>query len=612
MLVKLKNKFIITALGRSIKLLSSGERQKILFVALIQIFLGLLDLLGVVLIGLLTSLAITGIGSNKPGNRVTLVINWLNLESLSLQSQVTVLGFLASFTLISKTIFSVIFNRKITFFLSRRSALISTKLVSKVLSQSLVDVQEKSLQQTLFLVTNGVDYIIMGIISVSVFLFADISLLIILSVGLFIVDPLVAASTFVIFSAVAYILYRLLQVKSQTLGKLQIEYLVENSEKTIEVLTSYRELVVRNRRSFYAREIGRIRLKLADVSAEKAFMPFISKYVLEVTLVIGSLLIAAIQFVANDAARAMAVLSVFIVASSRIVPAVLRMQQGALVIKSNIGGAKPTLELIEKLSEINPIENFDDEVHTTHIGFNPIIELDNISFKYPDSSQNLFENLSLKIVAGSVTALVGPSGAGKTTLVDLILGVIPTKSGKIEISKLTPLNAIDKWPGAIGYVPQNVVITNGSIKENIALGFKDGNYSDNLIWDAIKISQLEEFVKSQPLGINSQVGDRGTKISGGQRQRLGIARAMFTKPTILVLDEATSSLDGVTESSISEAIQAMKGQVTIIMIAHRLSTVRQADTIVYLDSGKVLASGSFEEVRKLIPNFDSQAKLMGL
>jgi ABC-type multidrug transport system fused ATPase/permease subunit len=161
-------------------------------------------------------------------------------------------------------------------------------------------------------------------------------------------------------------------------------------------------------------------------------------------------------------------------------------------------------------------------------------------------------------------------------------------------------------------VPQDVTIINGTVAENVAMGYKKIDTLKEKILESLEVAQLDNFIKDLPLGIDSEVGDRGTKFSGGQRQRLGIARAMFTKPLLIVLDEATSSLDGETEAIVSESIQALKGKTTVLMIAHRLSTVRQADTVIYLQDGKILAQGNFEEVRKAVPDFDKQARLMGL
>jgi len=179
------------------------------------------------------------------------------------------------------------------------------------------------------------------------------------------------------------------------------------------------------------------------------------------------------------------------------------------------------------------------------------------------------------------------------------------------ISGLSPLEAIAKWPGAISYVPQDVVISAGTIRENIALGYPIEEATDELVLEALKVAHLDTFVLELPDGIDTQVGERGARISGGQRQRLGIARAMFTRPHLLVLDEATSSLDGETEANISDAIHALRGTTTVVIIAHRLSTVRDADRVVYLSQGKVISTGTFDEVRKKVHDFDQQAKIMG-
>ena len=194
----------------------------------------------------------------------------------------------------------------------------------------------------------------------------------------------------------------------------------------------------------------------------------------------------------------------------------------------------------------------------------------------------------------------------------MLLGAISPSDGSVIISGNTPADAIKKWPGAIAYVPQNVMVCEGTVRENIALGFPDADITDDLLLSAIRIAHLDQFIGELPNGLESYIESKGTNLSGGQRQRIGIARAMFTRPRLLVLDEATSALDGQTEAYISDAIQALKGDVTVITIAHRLSTVREADAVVYLDRGVVAAIGSFDEVRRAIPDFDDQAKLMGL
>jgi ABC-type multidrug transport system fused ATPase/permease subunit len=600
------------AIFRSMQLLSSLDQKKIIGVVLLQISFGFLDLLGVAAIGILGALSVSGIQSGAPGNRVNSALRILHISEFSFQTQVAIIGLSAAALLIGKTIFSIFFTRRTLFFLSRRGAQISSDLISKLLSQSLLSIQSRSNQQTIYSVTYGVTSITLGILGTAVLLIADGSLLLVMAVGLFAVDPIVAAGTFLVFALVGYQMYRLMNVRAKALGKKNWELSVRGDEKVAEAMNSYRELVVRNRRSYYAREIGKTRFELADVLAEMQFMPNISKYVIESTVILGALLISATQFSLQDSKHAVATLAVFLAAGTRVAPAVMRIQQGAITIKNSLGSAGPTLELIETLAEVTGLPEAKNTLDLIHKDFVSNIKVSDLCFTYPGSTNATLCEINLKIEEGQAVAIVGPSGAGKTTLVDLLLGILNPNSGTVIISGIAPVAATTKWPGAMAYVPQDVVISNGSIRENIALGYPLEVGTDELVNSALEIANLREFTQSLELGIDTQVGERGTKISGGQRQRLGIARAMFTNPKLLVLDEATSSLDGLTEAAISDAVLGLKGSVTVIMIAHRLSTVRSADLVVYMEAGRIVATGTFEEVRRQVPDFDKQAKLMGL
>jgi len=609
---KLRQYWKQSAIGRSVRVLSKKDQSKILIIAILQVILGGLDLLGVIAIGLLGALSVTGLQSNNPGDRVQSALNFLHISDASFQTQATILGISAVLLLVGRTLLSIFFTRRILFFLSRRGAKISANLITRLLSQPLLKVQERTTQETLYAVTTGVSLITLQVLATGVVLVSDISLLLVMAIGLFVVDPASAIGTFSVFSLIGLLLYRLMQVRAGELGVKNSTLSIIGNEKIVEVFSSYRESVVRNRRDFYAREIGKLRFELADVSAESAFMPYVSKYVIETAVVLGAVIIGASQFILQDATHAVATLAIFLAAGTRIAPSVLRVQQGSLTIRGALGQAKPTLDLIDSLGDAPMSENVDDTVDLIHAGFVPEIQITNVSLTYPHKNSRAISEILLSIPAGASIAFVGPSGAGKTTIIDVLLGVLNPDEGSVLISGLSPLLAVSKWPGAVSYVPQDVVIAAGTIRENVSLGYPSESVTDELVHSALRVAHLDQFVASLPLGIDTQVGERGAKISGGQRQRIGIARAMFTRPQLLVLDEATSSLDGETEASISQAINSLRGSTTVVMIAHRLSTVRNADIVVYLSEGKVVSMGSFDEVRQSVPDFDRQALLMGL
>jgi ABC-type multidrug transport system fused ATPase/permease subunit len=276
--------------------------------------------------------------------------------------------------------------------------------------------------------------------------------------------------------------------------------------------------------------------------------------------------------------------------------------------------AGPTLRLIENYFDkdqsklIFNVPKFD----TNHKGFKPTIKLENVNFQYTKESNFGMENINLRLNPGNFIGIVGQSGAGKSTLVDLLLGVLSPSSGTVRISDTSAIDAIGTWPGAISYVPQEVKIINGSIRENVIVGYAKEDVSDSDIWKVLEKVSLSSFVNSLPRKLDEEINESGSNLSGGQKQRLGLARAWITNPKILILDEATSSLDAETENFISDILNSDRSDRIIISIAHRLTSIRLADSIIYVENGKIEASGNFEELRKISKKFDNQANLMGL
>jgi ABC-type branched-subunit amino acid transport system ATPase component len=601
-----------STLRKCFDLLERPDQKKLGLMAFVQLLLSVLDLAGVALVGILATLAINGMESKSSPGKVAMVLRMMHINEFSLQKQATILGISAVLLLIGRTFLSVIFVRRTLFFLSRRGASISSSLFSKVISQSLQGIQKHSIQEYLYSITGGVEIITLRILAQFVTLISDGSLLIVMAIGLMVVDPVLALSTFAALGLVSYFLYRMMHARARNLGLLNSRTDIRSRESITEALNTFREISVKNRQSYYANEVSDARMQIANILAENNFMPYMSKYVIESTVVIAALVISATQFLISDAVHAVGTLSVFLAAGTRIAPAILRLQQGAIQIQSGLGNAMSTLQMIEELDNVATPPKDISAFSFLHKEFIPEVSISNLFLTYNGQSHPALSNINLAIKPGSVTAVVGPSGAGKTSLIDVILGVTTPDSGNISISRVDTKKAIQKWPGAVAYVPQDISIANRTIGENVTLGYDPSSIGEDSIWTALNTAQLGTFVRGLPNGLDTEVGDRGAKLSGGQRQRLGIARALITRPQLLVLDEATSALDGQSELDVSDAIQGLKGSVTVVMIAHRLSTVRNADQVIYMDQGRIVAQGSFDEVRSAVPDFDSQAKLMGL
>jgi ABC-type multidrug transport system fused ATPase/permease subunit len=396
---------------------------------------------------------------------------------------------------------------------------------------------------------------------------------------------------------------------------LQAIYAIESSDKIFEAVGNYRELLLRGQRQEFADGIGRARLLQADAIANSNYLINLNKYILEASVLVITVLIAAIQFLISNALQSVATLTLFFAAISRIAPAVFRIQQNLLTIKKSLGEAKPTLELINSLNlSINKHEGekMIEKVPIEHVGFIGKITINNLKFKYSGSDKYAVSNINLKLNTGMYVAVVGPSGAGKSTLVDLMLGLHHPSSGNVEISGLDAIDAIERWPGAVAYVPQEIQLVSGTITENVLLGFKNDEKNNKLVLSALKKAQLNEYIDAKDVILTTSIGDAGGKLSGGQRQRIGIARALLTNPKILVMDEATSALDAQTEDNISNTISKIKQDSLVIVVAHRLATARKADLVIYMEEGMVKAQGGFDQVRALVPDFDTQAQLMGL
>ena len=600
-------------------LFTRAEKVRLFLLFTAQLLLSFLDLAGIAIFGLLGALSVNGVSYKEPGSRLLTVLQTLNLETFDFRLQVAILGVLATALLVVRTMLAIYFMRKTLSFLGSKSARVSANLFESVMHSNYQKIKTLSLNEWIAGINKGVNSLVIRVIGGLITIIADLFLTILILGGLFVYNFQIAMLTLVMFSLTGLILYVLIRKKAQQIGFLEQQTEIELNQRISESFLAFREIYLNNDQSYYAGKIRQLRLKQVHSQTTSAFFPLLSKYIFEAILIVGTLVVGAIQFLLFDAVQAVASLSIFIVASTRIAPAVMRIQQSAVIFKSSLGSATISHDLLQEFSnfEKNNINEFSEEDKFESSielkdKFESSIELKNVYFRHPGSVDEIFTGLNISIQPGSIVALVGPTGSGKSTLVDLILGVTGVDSGEVLISGKSAKLAIRRWPQKVAYVPQKVAIFNTTLRENIALGSLIEHFTEEQIWEALKKAKLADFVKSLPQELDYLISDHGLNLSGGQLQRIGIARALLTNPEILIFDEATSSLDGHTEASISETIQNLGPEVTVVIVVHRLSAIKRLKRVVYLNQGKILADGTFDEVREQVPAFNEQCNILGI
>jgi ABC-type bacteriocin/lantibiotic exporter with double-glycine peptidase domain len=593
-----------TIVNESLNALPVGAKKRYLIACGVQIMLSFLDLVGLVIIAGIGSISIHGLKGTTPGSSANKLLELMRISTLPLLQQVAVLGVFTILLFSIKTIFSVMLLSRITRFLSRKGAQLSSELAAKVLNQDLLAHHKWSAQEIMFNMTYGVNVISNAILGTSVSMAADISLTLILFIGICVVDIKIAIFSIMIFLPLFSGSYFGLKKLTTSTGTLITQLNIKSNSVISEVIGAYRELTIRNRKNYYLSLLTKTRMELSESLALQLLIPNAMKYIVDFLVILGTFLLAITLFSLESPAHAAAGLTIFIAASSRFAPALLRLQQNFLTIMSGAGQAQTTLTLIKDSVHWERMNTNIQKFSADHEDFSAAVRVENLSFQYPENQFHVIENFSIDIKPGEFIAIIGASGSGKTTLVDLLTGVHVPSAGRVFISGKSPKEAILTWPGSISYVPQSVFVSEGSVKSNVCLGFDESEIDDDLVLSSLTAANLGELVAGFPNKLQEKIFENGANLSGGQKQRLGIARALLTKPKLLVLDEATSSLDHGSEEIVSRSVANMKGSRTLIVIAHRLSTIRSADRIIYIGSDGEIQVGTFESLAPLFKGID--------
>jgi ATP-binding cassette, subfamily B, bacterial PglK len=431
-------------------------------------------------------------------------------------------------------------------------------------------------------------------------------------VVLVVAQPLMALVTIIYFGVVGAFLYGWVLKKAVEAGTINRSYSTRAVRLVSEMVASLKEITLRNKGAEVSALVQGVRLRSSQARANMSFLGVVPRYVLEAALVGGFALAAGVGSVGGEGLNgALSAVALFGVAGFRIVPSITRFQSIMAQTASSIPFAEKVISEIKRGQRYANIRESAGPGSDLRDNAQSMI-VDSVSFSYPGSEHVAVSNVSLTIPFGSSMALVGASGSGKTTLVDMILGLLEPTTGLIRVDDQPLSDVLVSWRHRVGYVPQEVSLFDASVAQNVALSWTEDGIDRDKVRRALERAQVLDIIEAREGGIDARIGERGMNLSGGQRQRLGIARALYADPMVLIMDEATSALDTGTEALVTQAIQELRGDVTVIVVAHRLATIRHSDAVCFMRDGDLVVSGTFAEVVAAEPDFAHQAALAGL
>lgn len=530
---------------------------------------------------------------------------------------IIIFGAMVLFIMVFSAAFSLYTTNVLYKFGGRIGGGLSIRVFKHFLYQSWSFHSRNSSSNLIHKVINESQRLTFSIITQILNLNAKLAIALLMSLAIVIYSPIISIFALTIFSSLYLIIYRLSKSRldrvSQSLANDQSSRMKASSES----FGGVQNIILHSKQSHFIKRFKIHTSQYYKSWSASQVLSITPKYILEVLAMSSVIILVLFLFLTGDqdAGQILPVISVFALAGFKILPALQQVYYSFSIINANLS-AFTNLENDLKKSAKSIPSNFthsESKIFSKNKKYKKI-EFNHVSFKYFNSDQTVLENISFSIDADSTIGIVGPSGSGKSTIVDLLLGLIKPISGSILLDDL-PLNQknILQWQKNLGFVPQNIFLADTSIKQNIAFGIDEHAIDEKKIQHASDLANIMDFVSKLPLGLDTQVGERGLQLSGGQIQRIGIARALYENPNVLIFDEATSALDGISEKLIMQSINNFYGKKTVIIVAHRLDTIKNVDNILFCDDGRIIDQGSYADLMARNEIFQSMAgKVQGV
>jgi len=601
---------MIEQLGKVYALLSREQRRSLIWLLALIVLVGLIDIIGIS--SIFPFMAVVARPESVDTNRI---LHYL-YQALGFSSHYRFLfamGLGVLFIMLLGNGLSALMVFVILRFSNRVGHELSTRMLVSYLSKPYPFFLNRNSTTMVLNVIEETSGMVLGVIVPGLQTFARAVVAVCILCLLLLVDPILA---FIVASVVggSYLLvFQLVRKKLSVVGQLSTEANRARHKIANEVLQGIKDLKLLGRTEYYAADYARQSRDFGNYQMQNGLIASLPRYAME-SIAFGGILLMLLYLLAvrRDINQALPLIALYAVAGYRLLPAIQQVFGGLAQVRFSLASLGNLHREIDALRAAP--EEFDGaDQGTRSVRFDSEIRLHNVAYRYPLAEQDALTGLNLVIPKNTTVGLVGPSGAGKTTLIDMVLGLLKPTGGEILIDG-QPLHAdqLRAWRSLIGYVPQQIFLTESTIAHNIALGLPASEIDMQRVEAVATLANLHEFITLElPEKYDTVIGERGIRLSGGQRQRIGIARALYNDPQILVFDEATSALDGISEDAIITAIRALAHTKTIILIAHRFSTIRDCDTIYVVEGGGVVDSGTYDELSTRNELFRSLGKMEG-